>query len=103
MISEKHLTCKVIVGSAETNELTWDDQWVSFNDAGTLAKKPELANDRCLGGTALWAIDYATCLGGGSSPHPQPQPARPSPSSFDRPVRHSFRTTSRCFFAIFVG
>ncbi|KAF2028863.1 glycoside hydrolase, partial [Setomelanomma holmii] len=60
IIAEQNLNWKVIAGGAETNEVTWDDQWVGFDDAGTLGKKLELANDRCLGGTALWAIDYST-------------------------------------------
>ncbi|OAL04713.1 glycoside hydrolase, partial [Phaeosphaeriaceae sp. SRC1lsM3a] len=68
LMDEKHLSSHVIAGGAEVNEITWDDQWISFDDAGTFGKKLELANDRCLGGTALWAIDYATCPGGGDSP-----------------------------------
>ncbi|EAT90426.2 hypothetical protein SNOG_02214 [Parastagonospora nodorum SN15] len=58
LISEKHLSWKVIQGGAEVNEVTWDDQWIAWDDTNTLGKKLELANDRCLGGTALWAIDY---------------------------------------------
>ncbi|KAH7071761.1 glycoside hydrolase superfamily, partial [Paraphoma chrysanthemicola] len=58
MISEKKLNWNVIAGGAEVNEVTWDDQWIGFDDAGTLGKKLDLANDRCLGGTALWALDY---------------------------------------------
>ncbi|KAF2828249.1 glycoside hydrolase [Ophiobolus disseminans] len=72
IVAEKKLQYSVIPGGAETNEVTWDDQWISFDDANTLGKKLELANDRCLGGTALWAIDYATCPGGGGSPMPGP-------------------------------
>ncbi|KAH7406716.1 hypothetical protein DE146DRAFT_402276, partial [Phaeosphaeria sp. MPI-PUGE-AT-0046c] len=80
IMDEKHLTSHVMAGGAEVNEVSWDDQWIAFDDAGTFGKKLELANDRCLGGTALWAIDYATCPGGGGSP-PGPGSSAP-PSQF---------------------
>ncbi|KAH4000096.1 hypothetical protein HBH98_070970 [Parastagonospora nodorum] len=70
LISEKHLSWKVIQGGAEVNEVTWDDQWIAWDDTNTLGKKLELANDRCLGGTALWAIDYDVCPTDGGSPQP---------------------------------
>ncbi|KAF1914807.1 hypothetical protein BDU57DRAFT_549890 [Ampelomyces quisqualis] len=72
IINEKHLTWKVISGGAEVNEVSWDDQWIAWDDRGTLGKKLELANDRCLGGTSLWAIDYAVCPSDGGSPQPGP-------------------------------
>ncbi|KAK4143425.1 glycoside hydrolase superfamily [Dichotomopilus funicola] len=38
--------------------VTWDsNQWVSYDDAGTLKRKLDYANLRCLGGTMIWAID----------------------------------------------
>lgn len=38
--------------------VTWDtDQWVSWDDAQTLKLKQDYANERCLGGTMVWAID----------------------------------------------
>lgn len=70
LISEKNLSWKVIEGGAEVNEVTWDDQWIAWDDHSTLDKKRELANDRCLGGTALWAIDYDVCPTDSSSPQP---------------------------------
>ncbi|KAH7040899.1 chitinase [Microdochium trichocladiopsis] len=37
---------------------TWGDrQWVSWDDAETLKLKIDHANERCLGGTMVWAID----------------------------------------------
>jgi hypothetical protein len=92
LIDEKNARVGVIAGGAEAKEASWDDQWVSFDDSDTIAKKQELANDRCLGGTALWAIDYGVCPSGGDSPSPKPgnsgvpsqsnsAPASSSPSS----------------------
>lgn len=38
--------------------VTWDtNQWVSWDDAETLKIKVDYANQRCLGGTMVWAID----------------------------------------------
>ncbi|KAF4984917.1 hypothetical protein FDECE_16983 [Fusarium decemcellulare] len=38
--------------------VTWDsNQWVSWDDAETLRMKLDYANERCLGGTMVWAID----------------------------------------------
>jgi hypothetical protein len=68
LISEKHLSWKVIDGGAEVNEVSWADQWIAWDNDNTLNKKFELANDRCLGGTALWAIDYDVCRKGGGLP-----------------------------------
>lgn len=37
---------------------TWDsNQWASYDDEETLPHKKDLANDRCLGGLMVWAID----------------------------------------------
>jgi GH18 family chitinase len=63
IIHEKRLQPSVIYGGAEAKEISWNDQWVSYDDKETLAKKRELANKHCLGGTALWALDYETCDG----------------------------------------
>ncbi|CAM1502566.1 Fc.00g073420.m01.CDS01 [Cosmosporella sp. VM-42] len=38
--------------------ITWGDrQWASWDDAETLKLKQDFANERCLGGTMVWAID----------------------------------------------
>ncbi|KAG4273145.1 chitinase [Fusarium proliferatum] len=38
--------------------VTWDsNQWVSWDDAETLKMKLDYANENCLGGTMVWAID----------------------------------------------
>ncbi|KAK2927002.1 hypothetical protein FoTM2_012176 [Fusarium oxysporum f. sp. vasinfectum] len=38
--------------------VTWDsNQWVSWDDAKTLKMKLDYANEHCLGGTMVWAID----------------------------------------------
>ena len=38
--------------------ITWNnDQWVSYDDTDTFAKKKDFANSRCLGGLMVWAVD----------------------------------------------
>lgn len=38
--------------------VTWDsNQWVSWDDTKTLKMKVDYANERCLGGVMVWAID----------------------------------------------
>ena len=38
--------------------VTWDsDQWVSWDDTETLKMKVDYANQRCLGGVLVWAVD----------------------------------------------
>jgi hypothetical protein len=41
--------------------ITWDsDQWVSYDDETTYQQKRQYADDNCLGGTMIWAIDQDT-------------------------------------------
>ncbi|KAI9650603.1 hypothetical protein NHQ30_000621 [Ciborinia camelliae] len=42
------------------NWITWgEDQWVSYDDSVTYAQKFSFANDLCLGGMMVWAVDLA--------------------------------------------
>ncbi|CAG8236650.1 unnamed protein product [Penicillium salamii] len=44
--------------AAAVKIVTWDtDQWVSYDDAETMKTKINFANQHCLGGTMIWAID----------------------------------------------
>jgi len=36
-----------------------ETQWVSFDDEETIKLKQKFANERCLGGTMVWAMDQA--------------------------------------------
>ncbi|KNG46052.1 glycoside hydrolase family 18 protein [Stemphylium lycopersici] len=90
IIQEKNLTPQLIKGGAGAKEITWDDQWISYDDADTLALKLELANKHCLGGTSLWAIDYSQCDGNSGPPQlpgsssasgPSPSTSSKKPSS----------------------
>ncbi|KAL3428232.1 hypothetical protein PVAG01_01741 [Phlyctema vagabunda] len=39
-------------------QLTWDDQWIGYDDDETLAAKKEFADSLCFGGTMVWSIDF---------------------------------------------
>jgi GH18 family chitinase len=60
-IKANNLTPTIISGGAGVKEVTWDDQWIGYDDDETLQLKTQLANNRCLGGTALWALSYGAC------------------------------------------
>lgn len=40
--------------------VTWNDQWVSFDDEETFKLKSEYAQSLCLGGLMVWAISHDT-------------------------------------------
>lgn len=39
-------------------QITWDDQWVGYDDLETITKKKAWADKECFGGTMIWAIDF---------------------------------------------
>ena len=39
-------------------QITWDDQWIGYDDEETFAAKKRYANSRCFGGTMIWSIDF---------------------------------------------
>ncbi|KAF1922681.1 glycoside hydrolase family 18 protein [Didymella exigua CBS 183.55] len=81
-ISKNNLKPKLIEG-ADIKQIVFDGQWFGYDDSETLGLKLELANNRCLGGTTLWAIDYASCTGDGpiGPVGPQHSSDPPSPSA----------------------
>ncbi|KAJ4373392.1 hypothetical protein N0V83_003687 [Neocucurbitaria cava] len=61
IVSANKLSPQILPGGATVKELRWGDQWIAYDDKDTLALKLDLANNRCMGGTALWAVDYQIC------------------------------------------
>ncbi|PSN74845.1 glycoside hydrolase, partial [Corynespora cassiicola Philippines] len=58
IIQEKHLKPQLIIGGAASMQVSWDDQWIGYDDSESLRVKSAFANDFCLGGLVIWAIDY---------------------------------------------
>jgi GH18 family chitinase len=60
-IKANNLSPTIISSGAGVKEITWDDQWIGYDDDETIQLKTQLAHNRCLGGTALWALSYGAC------------------------------------------
>lgn len=64
-------------------QLTWEDQWIGYDDEETFAAKKEFADSMCFGGTMIWSIDFQEqyvalcCLF--SSPYPDSLPTQSFP------------------------
>ena len=41
-------------------QITWDDQWIGYDDAETIALKKKQASELCFGGTMIWSVDFDT-------------------------------------------
>jgi len=39
-------------------QVTWDDQWIGYDDEETFAAKKAWADSKCFGGTMVWSIDF---------------------------------------------
>ena len=67
LIKEKTLTPTIIEG-AQVKQITWEDQWIGYDDNDTLDEKVRLANSLCIGGTMIWSIDFDSGSGSGDVP-----------------------------------
>lgn len=57
VIKEKSIT-PLHVPEAMMKQITWDDQWIGYDDDETLTVKKRFADSQCLGGTMYWSIDF---------------------------------------------
>ncbi|KAJ1326027.1 chitinase [Microdochium nivale] len=57
LIKEKGYTSRYLPDSM-MKELTYEDQWIGYDDEETFAAKKAWADSRCFGGTMVWGIDY---------------------------------------------
>lgn len=39
-------------------QITWDDQWIGYDDSETAAMKKKWASGSCFGGTEIWSVDF---------------------------------------------
>ena len=44
-------------------QITWDDQWIGYDDYETTAMKKKWASGLCFGGTMIWSVDFETGSG----------------------------------------
>jgi len=67
LIINKQLVPELLATSA-VKQITWDDQWVGYDDNETFAMKLAFANSQCFGGTMIWSIDLDSGAGSGDEP-----------------------------------
>jgi chitinase len=56
IISQKGLT-PVLDQTQMVKQITYDNQWIGYDDADTVALKKQWANNYCFGGTMIWTLD----------------------------------------------
>ena len=81
LIKDKNLTPQPLVnGKGDTliKQITWDDQWMGYDDTDTITAKTQFASSRCFGGTMSWSMDLEVGsldnVGDGVSKAPPPPP-----------------------------
>ncbi|KAF2661015.1 glycoside hydrolase family 18 protein, partial [Lophiostoma macrostomum CBS 122681] len=57
IIREKNLKPE-LNKDAMQKQVTWDDQWIGFDDGDSIGMKYQYANQACLGGMMIWAVDF---------------------------------------------
>ena len=65
LIRRKGLTPQYLADSM-MKQITWDDQWIGYDDEETFAAKKAWADSRCFGGTMVWSIDFQVSGSGNS-------------------------------------
>ena len=68
LIAEKNLTA-VLLENAMMKQITWDDQWMAYDDEDTIAEKINYASSHCFGGTMSWSVDLDSGTGESATPN----------------------------------
>ncbi|KAF2206905.1 carbohydrate-binding module family 18 protein [Cercospora zeae-maydis SCOH1-5] len=63
LIAEKRLTPEPLGTNSMMKQITWDDQWMEFDDEETILEKIKYANEHCFGGTKAWSVDLDSGTG----------------------------------------
>ncbi|KAK1751034.1 hypothetical protein QBC47DRAFT_417470 [Echria macrotheca] len=61
LIAEKGLEPRLLQSSM-MKEVVWDDQWIGYDDEGTVGMKKAFANKLGFGGTMAWSVDFYTSV-----------------------------------------
>jgi chitinase len=57
LIKKKNLKPQYLPDSM-MKQITWDNQWIGYDDEETFAAKRAFADSLCFGGTMIWSIDF---------------------------------------------
>lgn len=44
-------------------QITWDNQWIGYDDVDTISMKKQFASGLCFGGTMVWSVDFNSGTG----------------------------------------
>lgn len=67
LIKDKGLTPTNLEG-ASMKSITWDDQWIGYDDEETISAKKLVANQYFLGGTMAWSVNFNSGMDSGTTP-----------------------------------
>ncbi|KAJ0377322.1 hypothetical protein COL26b_004513 [Colletotrichum chrysophilum] len=67
LIKRRNIKPKYLADSM-MKQITWDDQWIGYDDEETFAAKRAFADGLCFGGTMIWSIDFQVPGSGGQIP-----------------------------------
>lgn len=56
-IADKALTPQLLE-KPMMKQITWEDQWIGYDDADTVAIKKKWTSGLCFGGTMVWSVDF---------------------------------------------
>ena len=56
-IKTKNLTPELLE-KPMMKQITWDDQWIGYDDEETAVMKKDWASKYCFGGTMMWSVDF---------------------------------------------
>ena len=56
VIKEKRLKAQLVPDSM-SKEVSWDNEWIGYDDDETFRMKTEWAAENCFGGTTFWSLD----------------------------------------------
>jgi chitinase len=57
VIRERGLTPQYLL-DAMMKQVTWEDQWIGYDDEETFAAEKAWADSKCFGGTMVWSVDF---------------------------------------------
>lgn len=58
IIKQRNLVPKLLEEEM-VKQISWDDQWMGYDDADTVKLKSSWADQYCLGGMMFWSVDFS--------------------------------------------
>ncbi|KAL8681480.1 MAG: hypothetical protein Q9186_002426 [Xanthomendoza sp. 1 TL-2023] len=92
LIKQKGLKPETVPNTM-SKQISWDDQWIGFDDEETMTQKTDWAAESCFGGTMIWSLDMNSGEGSGSTPN-VPGQSSPGKSIVAVPVAPGKSTSS---------